>query len=100
MESNYVDCVSNILIKNLKILDVTERPIHCSDKKRLQFYIKDGETWEKDINKLDQSIDNIHNKQYNLYNDHGVTIRMKSIFILNSFFICMHYKVFFCKCCS
>ena len=69
MESNYVDCVSNILIKNLKILDVTERPIHCSDKKRLQFYIKDGETWEKDINKLDQSIDNIHNKQYNLLHE-------------------------------
>ena len=64
MESNYVDCVSNILIKNLKNLDVTERPIHCSDKKRLQFYIKEGETWEKDLCQLDESIENIHNKQY------------------------------------
>ena len=69
VESNYVDCVSNILIKNLKILDVTERPIHCSDKKRLQFYVKDGETWEKDFSKLDESIDNIHNKQYNLLHE-------------------------------
>jgi hypothetical protein len=66
MGNNYVDCVSNILIKNLKDLTPTERPIHCTDQKRLQFYIKDGESWEKDINQLDKSIDNIHNKQYEL----------------------------------
>ena len=66
MGNNYVDCVSNILIKNLKDLTPTERPIHCTDQKRLQFYVKDGESWEKDINQLDKSIDNIHNKQYEL----------------------------------
>jgi hypothetical protein len=65
-ESNYIDCVSNILIKNLKDLQPTERPIHCCDAKRLQFYVKDGETWEKDVNKIDTSIDDIHTKQYNL----------------------------------
>ena len=65
-ESNYIDCVSNILIKNLKDLQPTERPIHCSDPKRLQFYVKDGESWEKDVDKIDTSIDDIHTKQFDL----------------------------------
>ena len=65
-ESNYIDCVSNILIKNLKDLQPTERPIHCSDSKRLQFYVKDGESWEKDVDKIDTSIDDIHTKQFDL----------------------------------
>ena len=64
-ESNYIDCVSNILIKNLKDLQPTERPIHCSDSKRLQFYVKDG-VWEKDVDKIDTSIDDIHTKQFDL----------------------------------
>ena len=36
------------LWKQLADLDPKERPIHCSDKKRLQFYIKNTHTWEKD----------------------------------------------------
>ena len=45
---------------------VTDRPIHCSDKKRLQFYIKDSDKWEKDIThkKLDKTIDDVANKQF------------------------------------
>ena len=44
----------------------TERPIHCSDKKRLQFYIKDSDKWEKDKTheKLDKTIDDITRKQF------------------------------------
>jgi len=26
-------------------MDVTERPIHCSDQKRLQFYVKNDQEW-------------------------------------------------------
>jgi hypothetical protein len=47
-EEGYVDGISNIFIKNLKDLSTLERPIHCSDKKRLQFYVKDDNRWEKD----------------------------------------------------
>ena len=44
----YVDGISNIIVNNLKDLDVTERPIHCTDKKRETLYIKDEDKWEKE----------------------------------------------------
>ena len=36
----YVEGISNIIIKNLNALDETERPLHCTDKKRETIYIK------------------------------------------------------------
>jgi hypothetical protein len=47
-ELGYVEGISNIIVKNLKNLDVTQRPVHCTDKKRETMYIKDENTWEKD----------------------------------------------------
>jgi len=44
----YVEGISNIIVKNLKALAVTERPIHCADKKREIIYIKDENKWEKE----------------------------------------------------
>jgi len=44
----YVEGISNIIIKNLNALDVTKRPVHCTDPKRETIYIKDGDVWEKD----------------------------------------------------
>ena len=44
----YVEGISNIIVKNLNDLDVTERPIHCTDKKRETIYIKDENKWEKE----------------------------------------------------
>lgn len=38
---NYVDGISSIITNNLKALDVTQRPVHCTDKKRETMYIKD-----------------------------------------------------------
>ncbi len=32
-ELGYVNGISNIIVKNLKELDVTQRPVHCTDKK-------------------------------------------------------------------
>ena len=37
-----------IIVKKLNDLDETERPIHCTDKKRETIYIKDEDKWEKD----------------------------------------------------
>lgn len=63
-ENGYVKGISNIFMKSLNTLEPTQRPIHCSDKKRLQFYIKDEDKWEKDkSNKIDESINFIKNKQ-------------------------------------
>ena len=44
----YVDGISKIIVKNLKALDESERPIHCTDKKRITVYIKNQDKWEKD----------------------------------------------------
>jgi hypothetical protein len=50
-ELGYVEGISNIIVKNLKDLDVTQRPVHCTDKKRDTMYIKDEDKWEKDEEK-------------------------------------------------
>ena len=47
-EVGCVEGISNIIVKNLKKLDVTQRPVHCTDKKRETMYVKDEDTWEKD----------------------------------------------------
>jgi hypothetical protein len=47
-ELGYVEGISNIIVKNLKDLDITQRPVHCTDKKRETMYIKDEDKWEKD----------------------------------------------------
>jgi Txe/YoeB family toxin of Txe-Axe toxin-antitoxin module len=50
-EIGYVEGISNIIVKNLNALDVTQRPLHCTDKKRETIYIKDEDKWEKDEEK-------------------------------------------------
>jgi len=47
-ELGYVEGISNIIVENLKALDVSERPIHCTDKKREVLYVKDEDKWEKE----------------------------------------------------
>uniref|UniRef100_A0A6C0EQU0 C2H2-type domain-containing protein n=1 Tax=viral metagenome TaxID=1070528 RepID=A0A6C0EQU0_9ZZZZ len=44
----FVEGISNIIIKNLKALDIHKRPVHCSDSKREVMYIKDEDKWEKE----------------------------------------------------
>lgn len=47
-EIGYTQGISNIITTNLKALDITLRPVHCTDKKRVTMYIKDENRWEKD----------------------------------------------------
>ena len=44
----YIEGISNIIIKNLKALDVEKRPVHCTDQKREVMYVKDENIWEKE----------------------------------------------------
>jgi len=64
----FVDGISNIIVKNLKELDITERPIHCTDKKREVLYVKDENKWEKDEekNKIKKAIKRVANKNIRL----------------------------------
>ncbi len=47
-EVGYVEGITNIITTNLKALDITQRPVHCTDKKRETMYIKDENKWEKE----------------------------------------------------
>jgi hypothetical protein len=47
-EVGYTQGISKIITTNLKALDVTQRPVHCMDKKRETMYIKDEDKWEKE----------------------------------------------------
>lgn len=64
-DNGFIDGVTNIFTKQLQDMKPTERPIHCTDSKRLQFYIKDDDKWEKDMHntKIDSTITNIKLKQ-------------------------------------
>jgi hypothetical protein len=44
----YIEGISNIIIKNLKALDVEKRPVHCTDQKREVIYVKEDNIWEKE----------------------------------------------------
>jgi hypothetical protein len=65
----YVDGISSIIVKNLNALDETTRPIHCTDKKRETFYVKDEDKWEKDDDqkkKIKKVINKVAFKNQNL----------------------------------
>jgi len=65
--NGFVEGISNMFVKELENLDPSERPIHCSDKKRLQFYVKTNK-WEKDDDNrnLNKAIGNVQKKQIEL----------------------------------
>jgi hypothetical protein len=44
----YIQGISRIFINGLKELDVSKRPIHCSDIKRETLYVKDNNEWNKE----------------------------------------------------
>jgi hypothetical protein len=68
-EIGYVEGISNIITSNLNALDVTQRPIHCADKKREVLYIKDENKWEKeddDKKKIRKAIKRVASKNQRL----------------------------------
>jgi hypothetical protein len=44
----FVNGISDIIIKNLKALDIHKRPVHCADLKREIMYVKDENQWKKE----------------------------------------------------
>ena len=74
--TNYVEGISNIVIKNLNNLEQQMRPLHCSDLKREVLYIKDNDEWTKDtqnkpiLTKAIKTIANENIKQINKWVQH------------------------------
>jgi hypothetical protein len=60
----FVNGISDIIIKNLKALDIHRRPVHCADLKREIMYVKDNNEWikEADNNKIRRAIKSIAQK--------------------------------------
>jgi len=44
----FVNGITDIIVKNLKNMDITQRPVHCTDSKREVLYVKDENKWEKE----------------------------------------------------
>ena len=69
-DKGYVDSVSNIMIKALSDLEITDRPLHCTDLKRDTIYIKDHDEWNKsnakDEKLMSGVITDIENKHFGL----------------------------------
>ena len=65
-ELGYVDGISKLIIQNLNALDVTKRPVHCTDEKREVIYIKEAGVWTKDEDnsKLRRLIKTVSNRNF------------------------------------
>ena len=65
----FINGITNIFMNGLKELDVHMRPIHCTDAKRENMYIK-GAEWEKDDEtnpKMKAAITDVSNKNLKQY---------------------------------
>ena len=64
-EVGYAQGISDIITFNLQALDITQRPVHCTDKKRETMYVKDQDQWMKEDDnksKIKKMIKRIENK--------------------------------------
>lgn len=64
-ENGYLSGVKESLLQSLNNMEKCKRPIHCTDIKRKQFYVKDDNVWEKDMsqNKLSNAITQFNTTQ-------------------------------------
>jgi hypothetical protein len=71
-ELGYVGALTKVVTSKLNELGVTQRPIHCTDKKRDTLHIKENGKWEKDDDKIKMRkvIGNVSNKYVKLLPDY------------------------------
>lgn len=70
--TGFVNGVSDIFINRLKDMEVTKRPIHCTDLKRETIYLKDNDKWNKNENdneNLKNAIRRIEYKNFQSMNE-------------------------------
>jgi hypothetical protein len=70
--TGFVNGVSDIFIKRLTDMEVTKRPIHCTDLKRETIYLKEDNEWnkdEKENNKLKYAIEKVEYKNIHSLNE-------------------------------
>jgi len=65
--NGYVAGITDIILTRLKQLDVSKRPLHCTDLKRETLYIKDKNEWNRDTeenSKIKNMITKVAHKNY------------------------------------
>lgn len=64
--NGYVNGITDIILARLKDLDVSKRPVHCTDLKREVLYIRDENEWnrDEDKSKIKNMITRVANKNY------------------------------------
>ena len=65
-ENGYVDGISKLFIDGLSSIEITERPLHCTDERRNTFYVHDNDEWNKDENLKDTKKAIFHISQENM----------------------------------
>ena len=72
-DNGFINSIKETFIKQLKDLDQTKRPIHCTDKKRKAMLIKNEDKWHKDNGHaiLDNAIDTLNKKQLGAFTQHS-----------------------------
>ena len=66
-KNGYVSGMTDMILSRIKELDVTKRPMHCTDLKRETMYIKDNDEWAKDTpenSKFHKMIDYVAKQNY------------------------------------
>ena len=66
-KNGYVNGMTEMILSRIKELDVTKRPLHCTDLKRETMYIKDNDEWSKDTpenSKLHKMIGYVAKRNY------------------------------------
>ena len=67
-KQGYISGMTNMILSRIKDLDITKRPLHCTDLKRETMYIKDNDEWSKDSrenSKLRDMISIVAKQNYN-----------------------------------
>ena len=70
--NGFAKSFENTFIKQLKNMEETKRPVHCTDKKRKVVYIKETNKWEKDNEheQLKGAIQTMNKKQITTFSKH------------------------------
>lgn len=70
-EVGYTEGMSKILSKAIQSKDKTERPMHCTDVKRETIYIRENDTWKKDMQQEEtvRAIEHIAHKNYKAFKE-------------------------------
>jgi hypothetical protein len=71
--NGFVESFKQTFVKQLRDLDQTKRPIHCTDQKRKACVVKEDDKWHKDGTNeiLYKAVDKVNRKQIGAFSQHA-----------------------------